>query len=394
MTRSMAMMLALLLCACSDETAEPTPPELLPALDATPAAAPGPYRVGVTTMEIVTDTDRRLPVEIWYPATPAEGAPAYEYELLVGVLVIATLPSPMGAVRDAPLDLRGAPHPAVVFSHGNGGTRIQSVYLTEYLASHGFVVAAPDHVGNTVAEMVNSAAAIPAYDVARLRPGDISATLDALLARIDGWPDDPLAFSVDPARVGVAGHSFGGYTALRIAGSRVDQATRDDTCTADPGQLVCDGFPGEAPIPESQHDDRFIAALPQTPGGAAIVGDGFSAITVPTMIQAGTADQITPLDTESAPVYDAVAGPAYLMSMEDAGHFTFSDMCRLLDGLDLQIEAFDDGCGPTNVSFDVAHPAITRFATAFLKTHVAGDDSDAADLAAATHANGITLSAR
>ena len=46
------------------------------------------------------------------------------------------------------------PHPLIVFSHGNSGFRRQSTFLTTHLASRGFVVAAPDHTGNTLFEMV------------------------------------------------------------------------------------------------------------------------------------------------------------------------------------------------------------------------------------------------
>ena len=44
--------------------------------------------------------------------------------------------------------------PLLVFSHGNSGYRQQSTFLTTHLASWGFVVAAPDHVGNTFGEML------------------------------------------------------------------------------------------------------------------------------------------------------------------------------------------------------------------------------------------------
>ena len=48
----------------------------------------------------------------------------------------------------------GGPFPGVVFSHGMAGHRRQSTFLCTHLASHGFVVASPDHVGNTLPEML------------------------------------------------------------------------------------------------------------------------------------------------------------------------------------------------------------------------------------------------
>ncbi len=114
-----------------------------PAADGPPAPAPpdapGPWRIGVTTIDAAGPDGRTLPIEVWYPAKPPRGAPNGEavwYPLLLGEVELAAIRSPHGAARDAPPDARGVPYPTVVFSHGNGGMRIQSVYLTEYLASH------------------------------------------------------------------------------------------------------------------------------------------------------------------------------------------------------------------------------------------------------------------
>jgi predicted dienelactone hydrolase len=383
MTRRWPVLCGLLLAGCGggDDAppADEQPPELLPAREATAPAEPGPYQVGVTTMEVDDGTGRILPVEIWYPAVPDADAPVEIYKLVVGALVVTEDPSKLGAVRDAPLDLRGAPHPTVVFSHGFGATRLQSLYLTEHLASHGFVVAAPDHIGNTIRELIDTSSADTALVSAFKRPNDVSRTLDAILERSDGWPDDPLAFAVDPDRVGVAGHSFGGFTTFRIAGATIDAAFAETFCSENPDDRFCDGWPPSEPIEESQVDPRFRAALPQTPGGAgAFNGGGFASIAVPTMIQAGTLDSTTPYDEEAVAPFDALTGDAWLWTLEDAGHFTFSDMCRLIGQIGLTPEEFDDGCSDVNIPAEQAHVIIRRDSTAFLRQYVAGDDRDAA----------------
>ena len=43
--------------------------------------------------------------------------------------------------------------PVVLFSHGFAGTRLQSKFICSHLASHGYVVAAPDHAGNTFLDL-------------------------------------------------------------------------------------------------------------------------------------------------------------------------------------------------------------------------------------------------
>jgi predicted dienelactone hydrolase len=293
------------------------------------------------------------------------------YQITAGEFVLVELPSPNRAVRDGPLDLRGAPHPTIVFSHGYMGLRIQSVYMCEWLASHGFVVAAPDHVGNTFTQGGDTAIAS-----ARVRPIDVSRTLDGLLERSDGWPDETLAFAADPERVGVAGHSFGGFTTWRVAGGTIDVSAGEEVCTQNPDELICDGWPPEQEFPESALDPRFIAALPQAPGGAIVFQrEGLHEIDVPVMIQAGDLDGTTPYEEEARAPFDELQGEAHLLTIAGGGHFTFSDMCLLVDELGIMIGAIDDGCGEDNIPYEAAHRIINRYATAFFKVHVAGDES-------------------
>jgi predicted dienelactone hydrolase len=370
------------LVGCASEVIDQAPRPRLPPLEPTAADAPGPYAIGVTSIEASyadatssPDGERRIPIEIWYPAQATGGAPALYALTDTSGTPLIELPSRLGAVRDAPADVRGAPHPAVVFSHGFGGTRVQSIYLTEYLASHGLVVAAPDHVGNTFADL-GGATEITALEAARLRPADVSASLDALLDRSGGEPEGLLSGMVDAARVGVAGHSFGGFTALRIAGASVDVAAGERYCAANPEGFFCEGW-GEAPFPASQRDGRFLAALPQAPGGTVVFqGMGLADVAVPTMIQAGTSDQTTPFEIEAAPVFEALPAPAYLLAVDKAGHFTFSDVCAL----GLPVPEFQDGCGAANIPSAEAQPILQRFATAFLLFHVAGAARYEADL--------------
>src|SRR5262249_46017979 len=74
----------------------------------------------------------------------------------------------------------------------------------------GFVVAGPEH-NDCVRQCTTQDFATEAEN----RPADVSSVLDALLVSNDG--DDPtFRHLVDPAHVGVAGHSFGGWTTLVV----------------------------------------------------------------------------------------------------------------------------------------------------------------------------------
>jgi dienelactone hydrolase len=185
--------------------------------------ARGPFPVGVRTASLTDATRQRLlPTEIWYPATNAyagqdvAASTRDTYELFAGFP-----PVWQEAVRDAAA--RSGSYPLIAFSHGYGGHRRQTTFLCTHLASHGYVVAAPDHTGNTIfdiiqmimalqsgAEMVDLIATVKEFIAAR--PADIRFMIDRTL---DGTAGN-LASLVDADRVGMTGHSFGGWTTLAV----------------------------------------------------------------------------------------------------------------------------------------------------------------------------------
>ena len=88
-------------------------------------AKPGKFPVGVATIQSFdTARNRILTSELWYPAK-ATG-------------------------RDA--TIRKGQFPLVMMAHGYCGSRLNYEYLTTHLASHGFIVAAPDFAGLTHAD--------------------------------------------------------------------------------------------------------------------------------------------------------------------------------------------------------------------------------------------------
>ena len=112
-------------------------------------------------------------------------------------------------------------YPLVLFSHGLGGCRTQSTYLTQALAQHGMLVVAPDHKDKgeqcptrapTLAEIERGLLGTHEY-----RMDDLQKLREALPTQpaLSGWP-------IDPDRVVLVGHSFGGHTVLGLAGARPD----------------------------------------------------------------------------------------------------------------------------------------------------------------------------
>jgi predicted dienelactone hydrolase len=375
--RRALLLLALLPAACGGGADDPSKQSRDPALR-------GPWQVGVTTWSVTdpADQSRTFKVEAWYPARPAAGA------TLDKVFNIET-----SSVRDAPADRRGAPFPVVAFTHGNGGIRNQSIYLTEHLASHGYVVVAPDHLNNTLLDYDESLMA----DVMRRRPGDVRVALDTLLEH-SGTAGDPLAGLADAARIGASGHSFGGFTVLLLAGARMDLAAYAADCAATPDDLFCQGADGTitAADVEGFADPRILATLSLAPGGRVAFGPaGLAAARGPLQIQGGTLDTICPLDTEENPIYEALPAPKAFAEFAGAAHFSFTDICPLYDLMGGATGALKylatEGCGANTVPVAGVQASSRTLGVAFFDLHLRGLPDAAGYLDPTVGVAGVTL---
>lgn len=263
----------------------------------------GPFAVGVqhTTIVAGDDPQRRLPTEIWYPARRAGTASDPPAEA----------PHPLGLSHRATPALRGidAACPLIAFSHGNSGYRQQSTFLTTHLASWGAVVIAPDHVGNTFAEMLalpDEEARLAVHREARdRRPGDLRDSLGSLL---DGAAPGELSTlpPVDPERIGVLGHSFGGWTALKLPA--LESRAR----------AVC----GLAPVSEP-----FVGRHAFGPEELPLP-DG-----VRSLVLAARDDVLVDLDRSIRPLFDRLGPQATLEVVDDADHFHFCDGIEMLHSM-------------------------------------------------------------
>jgi predicted dienelactone hydrolase len=317
-----------------------------------------PYRVGYRSSSLTYrpadgSGERTLRLAWWYPTLDLAGG---EVAYLDGVV-----PRPEVLGDAAPV---ARPAPMVVFSHGNAAFAEQSWFLTEHLASRGFLVVAPDHTGNTFTDGVDAT-------MFRRRPEDVSAVIDHLEALPE---DDPLAPLVGDA-LAVAGHSFGGYTALAVGGAAWDvdaviaycrtQTIPLDGCAS----LIAD----EAAYRAGFLDPRIDALIPMSPGIVAVFGaDGLGGITKPTLLVTGARDRTTSNASDGDPAWRQLDdSPDNLrIDFANAGHFTFSDACALPIGI-----GRDDGCGESFIAPDQAHAAVNAYALAFLRLHLLADDS-------------------
>lgn len=321
--------------------------------------APGPFGVGYVEREVSyvpagAEGPRTLPLAVWYP-TRAESGPLAVYQGWI---------RRGGVIRDAPI-VGGRSFPLMVFSHGNGGFAEQSMFLTEFLASHGWVVVSPDHTGNTLANM-----SIPIERMLDLRPQDVIAVLDATLAED---ADHPAAGRLS-GDVVVAGHSFGGYTTMAVTGAPFDIGALDAECpelAATPACLYYRESGARERFLAGYRDERFDVAVAFTPAGNGFFDlEDLGAIEVPFLLATGALDATTPNLTQGDPIWEGLVGDDKLrIDLDEGGHFTYSNACDLVPNL-------GDGCGPAYLPPAEAYPAINAFVLAFLRLHLWDDRSE------------------
>lgn len=322
-----------------------------------PVAAPGDagpgsadYAVGRRTIEIVSTPDRTLTVDVWYPvdAPDAAGVGPSIYEF-------PGISYPSSVALAEPVASGDGPFPLVVYSHGSGGLRYVAAFFTEALAARGFVVAAPEHTGNTALDAVTGTSA-SREEIARLRPADVQATITGMLAA-SADPADPLSGRIDDEKIGVAGHSAGGYGVFTAVAGFED-------------------------VPADPRIDAVVAMAPVVPPEAEDVD-------VPTMVISGTLDDAATIAEQTERAWKTVPGrPLYRVDLKGAGHHSFDDVCFYQDLLpsfpdlpDLIIDYVEgfaaQACTPKFLDIEEAHRLIDRYAIGFLERHVAGDRSAA-----------------
>jgi dienelactone hydrolase len=371
-TVACAVALALVAGGCSSEPdrgdgAAPSPDatsspstESTDATDATddrpfaPPTGPGPWAVGRTTVTTsATGGTPALEIEVWYPADPdATGTPS--------VYALAAFPTmaitSQQALDEVPVADDG-PFPLVIYSHGSGGMRFIASFFTETLASHGFVVAAPDHPGDTVVDLVEgTSTAGDESTTIRNRVTDVAATIDEMLDRSadDG---DLLADAVDADRIGLTGHSYGGLTAIAAVTGLPD---RQPTTTA--------------------IDHRVRALVTMDPTVAGLDPRILARVEVPMLTVSGAVD-VAPSIWR---VQHHAAGELLDVHLPQAPHLAITDICRYQEVIATQTDPdplvagyvgslAEQTCQPPNLATETAHEITTRYGIAWLLVHLAGE---------------------
>ncbi|MFB2892944.1 alpha/beta hydrolase [Aerosakkonemataceae cyanobacterium BLCC-F50] len=219
------------------------------------------------------------------------------------------------------------PAPVVVISHGLGSDPKAFAYLGEHLASHGFVAVLPQHIGSDASLRQALLLGIARSSIDRMefvnRPLDVKYTLDELerLSRSE------LAGKMNLQQVAVIGHSFGGYTALALAGAKLNQARIAQECNNQKISLNASYFlqclaVDLPPVTEDLSDPRIKAAIALNPLTSIVFGpEGMGDIKIPTLILGGSADIIASVVEEQIQPFIWMKNPEkYLSVIIKSGH--------------------------------------------------------------------------
>lgn len=259
--------------------------------------------VGVCTVELDGFAGRPVPVELWYPATAAfRGRDLDDVSRDTFAIFPGGPTAAQSAVRDAAAT-EGI-FPLVLYFHGGYGHRRECTHLCTHLASHGYVVAALDFPGDSIADLMPSAdgsestiAKTPVDESAARRPSQASFLIERLIAM-----KLPAGLRVDAGRIGTTGISMGGFTSLAV--NSVDRRPMASFA-------MCPMYGTRSLVPQVRRLQKLLRV------------DNWER-PVPTCVLTGELDPFVNVE-DMRLLYRELATPKRLVVLERAGHLHFAD---------------------------------------------------------------------
>jgi predicted dienelactone hydrolase len=194
-------------------------------------------------------------------------------------------------------------------SNGLGAGRDRFDEIAPHLASHGFAVVTLDHPGSDRQRLREFYAGLHQENFEATeyldRPKDISFLLDQL----EQLNQTQLGNQLNLQQVGIFGYSFGGTTALALAGAEIDFDNLTTACQTETGliniSLLYQCRALELPQdPVSLKDDRIKAAFLFVPFGKSLFSQaGMAKVNIPIFWEVTDLDILTPLVVEQIPAF-------------------------------------------------------------------------------------------
>jgi len=232
-----------------------------------------------------------------------------------------------------PRNSRPGKTPVVVISHGLASRPLDFEAISRHLASYGYFVAVPQHPGSDWDQVMAmlEGRSHKLFEINEFidRPLDITF----LLNQLEGLNKREFQGKLDLETVGVMGHSFGGATALAVAGAIInfEQLEKDcdqiqDKPQPNPSLLFqCSALN----LPQKLYnfrDERVKAIFITNPVTSSIFGEkGLTEIEIPVFMIAGTQDILTPALLEQIRSFPWLKTPdKYLALAKGDTHFNFA----------------------------------------------------------------------
>lgn len=225
------------------------------------------------------------------------------------------------------------PAPVIVISHGLGSDSSNFQYLATHLASHGFAIVVPNHPGSDskqLRSLLNGKAnEVAEPDEFQDRPLDVKYILNQL--ETSNQSDPRFKGRLNLQQVGVFGQSLGGYTALALAGAKINFEQLEKDCQPEALQqtwnmsllLQC----GAVKLKNKSYnlqDDRVKAVIAANPITSSIFGKtGLSQIRIPVMLIGSSDDTVAPALYEQILPFSWFANSQkYLVMLVGGTHFS------------------------------------------------------------------------
>lgn len=242
-----------------------------------------------------------------------------------------------GRSRQYPIDLYlpksnlPQPKPIIIISHGLNSNQYSYAYLAEHLASHGFVVAVPEHIGSNTnqlkALLVGREQEVTEPTEFLDRPLDVHFLLDEL-ERLSS-SDPTFQGQLNLEQVGVIGQSFRGYTALALAGAKLNFGQLQQDCGSRLKDTInislilqCQALR----LPQQNYDlkdSRIKAIIAINPIDSSVFGKTLGQIQLPVMFMSGSADKVSPALFEQVPPFTQLTtADKYFVLMQGGTHFS------------------------------------------------------------------------
>lgn len=310
------------------------------ALPDAPELAPrGEFKIGVRTITVVNKGqidilntkpgneqtyDRNLKLEIWYPAIISPG----EKEQVTYTEERPVINDPERriikysfhgrAVRDAKPDTQHGAFPLIIVSHGYPGSRLLMTYLTENLASKGYVVVSIHHTESTYSD----AGGFQSTLLNRSR--DVLFVLSQIAELSRPGANGFLAGLADSDNTGLIGYSMGGYGVLNAAGAGYSPGlvTMFGALTGGSKaiEVLCTGNSAY----NNMYDSRIKAVVAFAPWGMQRNiwdPEGLKGLKVPVFFVAGSLDDISGYEKGTRAIFEgAVNTDRYLLTYINARH--------------------------------------------------------------------------